>query len=402
MRLDADQLITAADDHAHDGGIRFHTELEPLGGPGSPTQPAIYSGGTYQPQRRWWGEGEDRRKVDAIVLDNEPSQANRMELALERQASEVGLPRMVLDLSEAEPLPPHLPRTISGYRWPHRHADAYLRDALLDGTAFPKTDLGKRIYAATADDPQALLEWFPHSLLFGFWQSHLGKGAQASQAKLARSWRSSIVGIEPGNAETRQLGLKGDPLNLTLGKARVHHDPHDETDWEMTEDGKAPNGRENVKLSEIGHGQIVIADDGQNTPGLAPVSFAAIEQTATLSMPDLRRVWITPGRPNATARALLAAIGILGHVSAFGRPFSLRSGCDLRPASTRWTWLGAREDQEITPLSEQEAIDLVRDTASAAEDAGLPVGSQWANEELVLTPSRALTNVIRSTYPEGP
>lgn len=402
MRLDSEHLIAAADDHAQEGGIRFHSELEPLGGPGSPTQPAIYEGGVYQLQRRWWGEGDERRRVDASVIDNEPSQANRLELALERCAPEVGLPRMILDLSEAEPLPPHLPRALSCYRWPHRHADAYLRDALLDGTPFPKTELGQRIYQATADAPWSLLEWFPHSLLFGFWQSHLGKGAQASQAKLARSWRSSIVGIEPGSTETPQLGLKGDPLNLTLGKeGSVHHDPHDEADWQLAEDGKAPKGREKAKLSEIGHGQVVIAEGGERRPGPAPVSFAAIEQTATLSMPDLRRVWAAPGRPNATARALLAAIGILGHVSAFGRPFSLRSGCDLRPVSTRWTWLGSDGDHEVTPLSEQEALDLVRDTAHVAEEAGLPVGSGWPDDDLVLTPSPALVKVIRSTYPEA-
>lgn len=400
MRLTAETLLAAADDHSEDGGLRIHADLEPLGGAGSPTKPAVYSGGTYQHQRRWWGQGDDRRRVDAIVIDNEPSQANRMEQALERLASEVGLPRMLLDLTEAEPLPPHLPRTLSGYRWPHRHADAYLRDALWDGTPFPRTELGKRLAEATADNPAALLEWFPHSLLFGFWQSHMGTGAQSSQAKLARSWRSSVVGIEPGSSDTRQLGLKGDPLNLTLGKAgRVHHDPHDESDWQLAEDGRGPKGRETVKLSEIGHGQVIIAEGGETPPGPAAVSFAAITQTATLSMPDLRRVWVEQGRPNAAARALLGAIGILGHVGAFGGPFSLRSDSDLRPVTTNWTWLGADGDVEVEPLTERAALDLVADTVTAAEEAGLPVGSRWPDEDLILTPAPALANVIRATYP---
>jgi CRISPR-associated protein Csb1 len=400
MRLTAETLLAAGDDYSRDGGLRIDTELEPLGGPGSLTKPAIYSGGTYQHQRRWWGDGDDRRRVDAIVIDNEPSQANRMEGALERRASEAGLPRMVLDLTETEPLPPHLPRTLSSYRWPHRHADAYLRDALLDGTPFPRTELGKRLYQATADDPTPLLEWFPHSLLFGFWQSHLGTGAQSSQAKLARSWRSSVVGIEPGSTDTRQLGLKGDPLNLTLGKGGlVHHDPRDQSDWLVAEDGKGPKGRETVKLSEIGHGQVIIAEDGQNTPGPAAVSFEAIAQIATLSLPDLRRVWVAQGRPNAAARALLAAIGILGHVGAFGGPFTLRSDCDLRPTATRWTWLGADGDEDVEPLTEREALELVADTASAAEETGLPVGSRWPDQDLTLTPAPALAEVIRKTYP---
>jgi CRISPR-associated protein Csb1 len=399
MQLDAQVLLDAGDDGARAGGLRIHATLEPLGGPGTLISPAIYSGGVYQQQRRWWGEGEAREPVDAVVLDNEPSQANRMELALERLAEDAGLPCVVLDMAAAEPLPPHLPRSLSGYRWPHRHADAYLRDALLDGQPFPKTDMGKEVYQATADNPRALLQWFPHALLLGFWQSHLGKGAGASQAKLARSWRSSIVGLKPGSTETRQLGLKGDPLNLTLGKeGRVHHDSQVEADWDIVE-GSVGKDREKAKLSEIGHGQVPIGEGGDN-PGPAGVSFAAIEQSATLSLPDLRRVWVEAGRPNAVARALLSALGILGYVGAFGRPFSLRSGCDLRATSVTWTWLGEEADEEITPPTEREAVQLLRDCATAAEDAGLPVGSQWASEPLVLTPAPNLVKVIRQTYPE--
>src|SRR5205814_9962716 len=87
---------------------------------------------------------------------------------------------------------------------------------MLNGTKFLNTDAGAAIFGATADKPQALLQWFPQALLFGFWQSHLGK--KRSQAKLARAWISEIIGVEPAATTVRRLGLKGDPLNLSVAE----------------------------------------------------------------------------------------------------------------------------------------------------------------------------------------
>ena len=128
------------------------------------------------------GHGADRRPVDVLVIDNEPSQANRLEAALEQRRAELGLPEIVLDLTSVGALPPHLPAQISSFRFPHRNADAYLRDAMLNGTKFLNTEVGAAIFGATADKPEALLQWFPQALLFGFWQSHLGR-AVAGQAR---------------------------------------------------------------------------------------------------------------------------------------------------------------------------------------------------------------------------
>lgn len=101
--LTAERVIEACGDRAQDGGITIQVSLEPLGGPGAPVKPAIYAGGLYQTNRRWRGEGNDRQTVDAIVIDNVPSQANRLEAALERLRGELGLPELILDLSEQEP-----------------------------------------------------------------------------------------------------------------------------------------------------------------------------------------------------------------------------------------------------------------------------------------------------------
>lgn len=111
-----------------------------------------------------------------IVIDNTASQANRLEAFLDSTADEIGLPRLVLSLAvdELAHLPAHVPSELSSLRWPHRNADSYLRDSLLDDKPFISTPLGKSLINATADSAADLFGWFPQALLFGFWQSHPG------------------------------------------------------------------------------------------------------------------------------------------------------------------------------------------------------------------------------------
>jgi CRISPR-associated protein Csb1 len=397
MGIDVNRLNDACGDHSLEGGLSIKAELEPLGGPGSPVKPAVYEKGVYQLDRRWIGTGQATEPADVVVIDNVPSQANRLEAALERFRARLGLPDVELDLSDWDSLPPHLPRRISGFRFPHRHADAYLRDATLDGVAFPKTAVGKALMNATADRPQALLEWFPQTLLFGFWQSHLGP--KRSQAKLARSWVSEVAGDRPATTDTRTLGTKGDPLNLSVTE-RVAYDEIDwvGVPWELTDEKKTAGPRGQKKqdsLSNLGHGQALF--DGAP----AGVSFASLEQRATLSLPSLRRIWAGEPTANAAARALLAALGIVAHVAAFSGPFSLRSGCELRTTSASWTWLGSSEDEAVAPPELDGAIALFRECVQRAEDAGLPVGSHWQTEPLRLKPNPALEKVIQRTWPLG-
>lgn len=194
--------MSACDDGSADAGITIWAQLEPLAGVGAAISPPIYPAEErgrppqYQVDRRWWGVGEERSPVDVVVVDNVPSQANRLEAALRDLRADLGLPEIVLDLSGLT-LPPHLPKSLSSFQFPHRHADAYLRDATLDGTEFMRTDEGKSLFSGTADEPDAIIRWFPQALLFGFWQSHLGK--KGSQAKLARSWCCPHAG-PPGRA----------------------------------------------------------------------------------------------------------------------------------------------------------------------------------------------------------
>lgn len=393
--ITADRLIAACAEDGSDAGISIRTDLEPLAGDGAPVKPATYAGGVFQRGRRWWGEGESRREVDTISLDNVPSQANRLEEALLKVSGILGLPEFVLDLTSLEPLPPHVPRELSSFTFPHRNADAYLRDSAMDGTDFLKSDVGRAVFAATGQNADALLEWFPQALLFGFWQSHLGK--KGSQAKLARSWVSEIIGISPafGGDEAdppKTEGLKGDPLNLVKEGNTVDMNPNDLSDYAVLEAGEKPVRGERKDLSEIGHGQVPVSPDKRS---LAAVSFDTIVQQSTVSFASLRRIHVDDN--TALARAYLAALGLLAHSAAFGRSFNLRSGCDLRPRRSTWIWLGSSDDEDLAALSLTEATELFREVRTQAVAAGLPVEAKPS--PVALEPRDSLAKVIRNTFP---
>lgn len=392
-RITAELLLETSSSDSLAGGLTIRSALEPLGGQGAPVKPAVYAGSPpgFQTEKRWWLTGDAPQVTTVIVIDNVPSQANRSEAALQYRAEALGLPELVLDLSVAGPLPPHLPQRLSSFQFPHRHADAYLRDALLEGEAFPKSEEGRALFAATAHAPHALLRWSPQSLVYGFWQSHLGKGR--SQAKLARAWRSEIVGYAPADGDARQRGLKGDPMNLAKGEG-VHYPEGDPSGWQV---GSAPKGRKKGELSDLGHGQVPVGGDGSSAP--VAVSFAAIEQRATLSLPDLRRVVFEDEEKSSAARALLAALAFVGHARAHAGAFSLRSGADLRVAATSWTWMGVDADIDVEPLAPDAAEQLLAVVVDRAEQVGLPVGSGWQPRVLQLEPNASLRKAIAATYP---
>ena len=381
----AERLIAALAEDGEDAGITITTEWEPIGGQGAPVKPAIYAGGKYQFGERWWGPSANRVRTRTVSLDSVPSQANRLEAALKRHREELGLPELVLDLSSITSLPVHLPKAISSFDLPHRNADAYLRDALLDGTDFMKSAIGAAVFGSSQDDPAGLLQWMPQAFLYGFWQSHLGKKRQ--QTKWARVWTSEMFGVDPAAdpaALTRTLGTKGDPLNLSVDSA-IEFDENDQQSWTIA-DGRAKKGgaKQSEALSNLGHGQVPF-DDG--APPVA-VSCREIHQLSTLSFAGLRRL-----KASAEARALVASIGLAAHQLAFHRAVHLRSGCDLRPVRTQWTWLGGDLDVEVDAPPAAQSVELVRALADASG-----VGSGWT-APVTLQPKKELVKVIVATWP---
>ena len=394
-----DSVLRGCSDRHFDDGIRIDTDLEPLAGPGGPVKPAVYEGGVYQEDRRW-ASPEDSKSTPVIVIDNVPSQANRLEDELKRNRTAVGIPELVLDLAEVSNLPPHLPRQLSSLHFPHRNADAYLRDAQHDGKDFLKTEIGRSIFGATAQTCGPLMAWFPQALLFGFWQSHLGK--KRSQAKHARAWVSEIIGWNPAETKTKVLGLKSDVLNLSVDE-NVMFNPDDSTEWRCEKEKKA--SVERIKLSKIGHGQVLFKDKGEKDKGekatAAAVSFSRVTQRATVSFAQLRRVRLGTNlgpKADSAARALLVALGLYAHVLAFGTGFPLRSGATLRPKKTVVTWLGHERDEECGALDIDSVQTLLRDAKETAMAADVPLDG-WDEEPLPLTPKPNLLKVIRATWP---
>ena len=310
--INVDSLLTGCADDSFDDGIRIDTELDPLSGPGGPVKPAVYEGGTYQMDRRW-AAPTDEAPTAVIVIDNVPSQANRLEEAIRRHRESIGVPELVLDLTGVGKLPAHLPRQLSSLQFPHRNADAYLRDARIGPDDFTRTDIGQATFGATPEACGPLMAWFPQALLYGFWQSHLGKKRQ--NTKHARSWVSEIVGWSPASTDTKVLGLKGDALNLSTDEA-ITSNPDDRLSWDIGKVEKVPGGKRD-KLSEIGHGQVPFMGA---EAAAAAVSFARVSQRATLSFAQLRRISLGPDhdrKADAAGRALLVALGLHAHVLAF-------------------------------------------------------------------------------------
>lgn len=389
-----DALLDGCANDSFDDGIRIDTELVPLGGPGSPVKPAVYEGGTYQLDNRW-ADPNDEKPTPVIVIDNVPSQANRLEDALRQNRRSLSIPEFVLDLSGLTNLPVHLPRQLSSLQFPHRNGDAYLRDATMDGEDFTKSNLGQSIFGATAQTCGPLIAWFPQALLYGFWQSHLGKKRQ--NTKHARAWVSEIVGWRPASTDTRVMGLKGDPLNLSTGEP-VTSNVDDRTHWDVGKDNKVPGGKSD-RLSEIGHGQVPFM--GKDAAAGA-VSFARVSQRAAVSFAQLRRVGLSENGSedaDAAVRALLVALGLHAHKLAFGRGFALRSGAELRPRKATATWLSADGDRECDLGNTEATADLLSSARSHAEAAGVPLDG-WRVPPTVLVPKENLSKAIRATWPE--
>ena len=392
-KIDIGLLLAASADDSFDDGIRVDTELEPLAGPGGTVKPAVYEGGTYQMDRRW-ASPADEEPTPVIVIDNVPSQANRLEEAIRRHRASVKAPELVLDLAVVGNLPAHLPR-LSSLEFPHRNADAYLRDARLGDDDFTRTELGRAIFGATPQACGPLMAWFPQALLYGFWQSHLGKKRQ--NTKHARSWVSEIVGWNPAATETRVLGLKGDALNLNTDET-VTSNPDDRMDWDIGTGVKVEGGKKD-RLSEMGHGQVPFMGEDATA---ATVSFARVTQRATLSFAQLRRISLGSSHSaeaDAAARALLVALGLHAHQLAFGRGFALRSGAELRPRVVQPTWLGSNGDEPCALGDVEASLALLRTAEMHATSVGVPLDG-WDKEPVLLTPKENLRKAIRVTWPE--
>ncbi len=413
--------------------------------------PPTYEGGKYATEERNIGG----KTVPCVLLDSVPSQANRMELALQ-DAWEGGLfdlPVMTVDFSKVEN--PGVPK-VTSLQAPHRIADAIMRDSYLDHTKFKHTEIGVALEkTVSTNHATPLLKFAPHCLVFGLWHSTGDRGGLG--AKFARAMVSELIGVNaiPGVTTSSRI----DPLNIranagvlyvtddggwTLNVDKAKRKPVDDK-GKKKKDGDAAQQGDPIKVgkegkpSEANHGNVtpdivyrkdkngnVVVEDSEKpvmivvlndeehvdhrygiraekkpiAKGGFTIDYA--EQTTVLSLPALRRLRFpakagdksTP-ESDAAARTYLAALGLLAATLAVEAGYDLRSRCILRATdAVRWELLGRPgEEPKFFDLTKEQAVKLYKAALAAVRDARLPVETK----EVVLTPSDDLVTLVKKS-----
>ncbi|MFI6784429.1 type I-U CRISPR-associated RAMP protein Csb1/Cas7u [Micromonospora sp. NPDC050276] len=355
-----DRLLLAVADDREDAGVAFRAVYQPVGGPGGRVAPPTFPVAEVE-VRAAQREGRlprpyvfERRLVDGVetdtvVMDQVPSQANRVEQALlqARDAGRVDLPLFELVMKQEGV-------RLTSLDFPHRYADAYLRDSEVGGVRFDSSDVGRELRAASAGDVRPLYRREPYSLLYGAWDSH----RKGRWPKFARLYASEMFGVQWWEGD-RRAG-RYDPTNLT---GAIDDKTKAEGEWRFLPEGvKAKGG----KLSEIGHGHIA--------PNPAPggVTVREVRRQAWISLAGLERLRFGDASAQAAglARATLVALALAGDRLAFGRPsLWLRSGCDLTRVSETVAFErdgGEWEPLEVSAAQAVEAFVELRDRAAAA------------------------------------
>lgn len=371
------------------GPGRVHTAIvvqavyQPVGGAGRNIMPPTYPVPDTErdPSARYLFserlvDGERRRTV---VIDQEPSQANRAEEAL-RDARDAGL--LQLPMFELRAVTKAGEIRLTSLDFPHRYADAYVRDSLIGGIRFDDSPVGQRLRATTAGDVRPLFEREPGSLLFGAWDSH----RKGRWPKFARLYAAAMYGLDPVTG--RRMGGRLDPVNLT---GAVDDSAKAEGEWRFFPEGAKEKGK---KLSEIGHGNIA------PNPVPGGVTVAEIRRLASVSFAGLERLRFgdAPVEAARLARAALAVLALAGDRLAFGGPSVwLRSGCDLGKTSEVVGLERPGGELDEVTVTAQEALDAFHELRDRAASAGITMHS----DTIQLEPIPDLAAAIRFAVTAG-
>ena len=325
----------------------------------------------------------DGQRREAVVIDQEPSQANRVEEAL-RDAHDQS--RLELPLFEML-VPTKLGEIrLTSLDFPHRYADAYLRDSLVAGVRFDESPVGQRLRAATVVDVRPLYEREPGSLIFGAWDSH----RKGRWPRFARLYSSSMFGLDP--VTYGRMGGRMDPQNLT---GAVDDAAKAEAEWQFIAEGEKQRGK---KLSEIGHGNIA------PNPVHGGVTVCEIRRAASISLAGLERLRFGDATPQASnlARAALAALALAGDRLTFGGPSVwLRSGCDLAKAQEEIGLEQPGGGLDELPVTTREALKAFSELRDRASAAGIPMDQDTISVQPIPSLSEAIRFAVTSSSAEG-
>lgn len=374
--LTYEDLAKAVSGHA--AAIRCRTRLQPAAGAGTKVFPPTHAGGVYATEQRRLPDRE--QPVDCVLLDSVQSQANRIEDALQDaiDRKQIAIPLLVVEFGDKVADV----QRVTSLQAPHRAADAILRDSLIDGIPFRKSDIGKAITDSSISNATSLFRFCPHALILGVWDSTGPKGGMG--AKFARALVSEIVGIDA--VVGKKTSSRIDPLQVRKGAAVIKG----KDSWKLAESDKAKGA---VSPSEINHGNI----PPDVAEGSATISYA--EHTAVLSLPQLRRLrFPIDGRLNPkvddAARTVLAALALVGLTLAIERGADLRSRCLLFPeAALQFELLATPGKPEPFTLTSTDAIKLLE---SAVKDA-VALGIPWQTQPITLTPADELIALVKKS-----
>ena len=350
--------------------------------------PPTYEGGKYATEERNIGG----KTTPCVLLDSVPSQANRMELALQEawEGGHIQLPVVSSDFSAVEN--PGVPK-VTSYQAPHRIVDAILRDSNYKGVKFRDSVIGKELDKLSLGYATPLLQYAPHCLVFGMWDSTGPRGGLG--VKFARAIISEIVGVNA--VQGRKTSSRIDPLNIRVQSGKLYQAK--DGGWTLDEAKATKKSAKPVLLGK--DGKPSEANHGNVTPSIADGSFTidSAEQTTVLSLPALRRLRFPPksgtkstAEGDVAARTYLAALGLLGTTLSIEAGYDLRSRCVLRAKNAvKWELLGKPGDNpEYFTLDKVGAIKLYEDALAAVKAAELPIELK----EVVLTPKDELVKLV--------
>lgn len=352
--------------------------------------PPTYEGGKYATEMR----RIDGQEVPCVLLDSVPSQANRMELALQDtwESGEIELPVVSVDFSAVEN--PGVAK-VTSLQAPHRIVDAILRDSFLGKTKFRASEVGKQLDQLGLANATPLLTYAPHCLVFGMWDSTGPRGGLG--VKFARSVVSEVIGI---NATAGvKTSSRIDPLNIRVNSGVLFKS---EDGWTLSEKSAATDKGKPIKLGK--DGKPSEANHGNVTPSITAGGFTIdyANQTTVLSLPALRKLRFptksdgkSEADANVVARTYLASLGLLGATLAIETGYDLRSRCILHATETsNWELLGKPGSSPRNySLDRDDVVSLYKESIKAVRAAKLPI----ITDEIVLTPSDDLVTLVKKS-----
>lgn len=380
--------------------IRLRQRLQPEGGAGDKVFPPTFAGGVYCWEQRRIGDAVK----ECVLLDSVAAQANRLEEALLKAVADgLALPELRVDFKNAGEVSDL--GQIGVLSAPHRVFDAILRDTLVDGKVFGKSDLYKKLAGANVRNANALFEHAPTALLFGCWDSTGAAGGIGN--KFARVLTSEMVGIDASFGET-QGGVRTDPLSI-VSDASVTSE--DNFEWAVAGSG----AKKAVKPSAINHGNILVKSKDPDIShsfvlgdklvtqkhtlrGGVTVDYAL--QISVISLNAIRRLRFPndDGSANSArdsaAHRVLAALGLLALTLGREQGYWLRSRCGLvAEGFADFEIVHADGRIETMTLDSKAAHAELAVAVKAAKAAGLP----WLEAPVILTPQPKLLELIKKS-----